>query len=473
MTSMTATKAASGALLAACAFLLPAVGVAPGAFAQAPASGQPADALKTAFDALPEAERRAIQDALVWTGDYKGAIDGVLGRGGREAIAAYARRARLAPESLLDDARRKQLLAEAQKLRAAARFATVQDPRSGVAIAFPAAVFTRKMDMPTGARWTNAANSAALETFRDSEADLPLIYERLRSAPGRRVTYGVLRPDFLVVSGEDQRGMFYTRVARGEVGGRPVSRGYSLVYARALQPSFETFSIAISNGFQPFAAPTAAQGAVASSPAAASAPAGPAAPRRVVEATAIALAPNRALTALSRDCPDLRVADRPAKIVRRDEANGLALLETQGLRAALAHPAIRAPGEADVFVLFAAQAGGRADVSLTPGRVLPQGASGGPWRVSAAVQDGVGGAAVFDRSGSWMGVLAQPPQGPRRVAGVIPQSAWRIVPAEAAAAFLAASGVKLEQGVVTTVEKSAGDIAGANAAAMVAVSCQR
>ncbi len=248
-----------------------------------------------------------------------------------------------------------------------------------------------------------------------------------------------------------------------------MTRGYTLVYARDLQSSFDVFSIAISNAFQPFPAP-AAQGQVAATGAPAVTPS---APRRVIEATAIALSPTRAFTALSRDCPDIRIADRPARIARRDSATGLALVETQGLRAAMTNPASRAPSEADVFVLFAAQAGQGASVSLTPGRTIAPAAASGPWRVSAAVQDGVGGAAVFDRSGSWMGVVAQPPQEPRRIAGVIPQSAWPIVPADAVLSFLTASGVKLETGVITTVEKSAGDIASANAPALLAVSCQR
>jgi hypothetical protein len=84
-----------------------------------------------------------------------------------------------------------------------------------------------------------------------------------------------------------------------------------------------------------------------------------------------------------------------------------------------------------------------------------------------------GGAAVFDRSGAWMGLLAQPAQEPRRIAGVIPQAAWRMASAEAAVAFLSSSGVKLDAGVITAVEKSAGEVAGANASALVAVSCQR
>ena len=204
---------------------------------------------------------------------------------------------------------------------------------------------------------------------------MPALFERLRApAPTRRVVYSVLRPDFLVVSGEDERGMFYTRAARGEAAGRPLVRGYTLVYARALQPSFETFAIAISNGFQPFPSTQAPASVAAAGPA----PVAPPPPRRVIEASAIALGPDRALTSLSRDCPDMRLGDRPAKIARRDAESGLALIETQGLRAALVRPATRAPGaDADVFALFAAQAG----VSLAPGRVLEPVGEGAPWRV--------------------------------------------------------------------------------------------
>ena len=166
----------------------------------------------------------------------------------------------------------------------------------------------------------------------------------------------------------------------------------------------------------------------------------------------------------------MRLGDRPAKIARRDAESGLALIETQGLRAALVRPATRAPGaDADVFALFAAQAG----VSLAPGRVLAPVGEGAPWRVSAPVQDGVGGAPVFDRTGALVGVLAQPPQEPRRIAGVIPQAAWRMTTSAQILAFLSAANVKLDTSEAPSGEKSAGDVAGANAAALLAVSCQR
>lgn len=473
MTSYAFTRRLAGALFAGCSVLLAGAHFAP-LRAQAPASAPAPDPLREAFDALPEAERRAVQDALVWSGDYKGSIDGVLGRGGVAALSAFAKRAKTTPEALLADARRKILLAETQKLKTQMRFTLVQEARSGASIALPAAVFTRKADTPNGARWSNAAGSASVETFREADVELPALFERLRAAaPGRKVAYSILRPEFLVVTGEDQRGMFYIRAARGDVNGRPMTRGYTLVYARTLQESFDVFSIAISNGFQPFPAVAASAQASASAGSPAGAVPTPPAPRRVIEATAIALSPTRALTALARDCPELQAGGAPGKVIRRDESTGLALIETQGLRAVFARPAARAPGEGDVFVLFSAQAGARASVSLAPGRMMTPVAATGAWRVSAAVQDGVGGAIVFDRSGSWMGVLAQPPQEPRRIAGVIPQAAWRMASADAALAFLAASGVKVEAGMITAVEKSAGDVASANAGALVAISCQR
>jgi hypothetical protein len=53
---------------------------------QRPAAAAPAatdaayEAARTAFEALAEPERQAVQEALVWTGDYNGGADGAFGR---------------------------------------------------------------------------------------------------------------------------------------------------------------------------------------------------------------------------------------------------------------------------------------------------------------------------------------------------------------------------------------------------------
>src|SRR5206468_3011899 len=54
------------------------------------AGGSGYEAARRWFESLPAPERRAIQDALVWTGDYNGTNDGNFGKRTRDAIAAFA-----------------------------------------------------------------------------------------------------------------------------------------------------------------------------------------------------------------------------------------------------------------------------------------------------------------------------------------------------------------------------------------------
>ncbi|MDB5571084.1 MAG: Peptidoglycan-binding domain 1 protein [Hyphomicrobiales bacterium] len=73
---------------------------------RAPAPEAAQDPARAAFEALPEPERRALQDALTWTGDYKGAPDGGYGRGTRDALNAWSARAKTPPGRALDEAAR-------------------------------------------------------------------------------------------------------------------------------------------------------------------------------------------------------------------------------------------------------------------------------------------------------------------------------------------------------------------------------
>lgn len=44
------------------------------------------DAAKAAYESLPEPDRKALQDALVWTGDYNSVITGTYGRRTHDAL---------------------------------------------------------------------------------------------------------------------------------------------------------------------------------------------------------------------------------------------------------------------------------------------------------------------------------------------------------------------------------------------------
>ena len=80
------------------------------------------EAAKATFEALPEAERKGLQDALVWTGDYNSVINGAFGRRTYDAILAWRTRENR-PGETLDARARAGILAAAEAARRAAEMA--------------------------------------------------------------------------------------------------------------------------------------------------------------------------------------------------------------------------------------------------------------------------------------------------------------------------------------------------------------
>jgi len=78
------------------------------------------DAARSAFEALAEADRSAVQDALIWTGDYSGVTDGNFGRQTFAAITAFQTRMQQPPNGVLAPQVRSALLSAAQRARGAA-----------------------------------------------------------------------------------------------------------------------------------------------------------------------------------------------------------------------------------------------------------------------------------------------------------------------------------------------------------------
>ena len=441
----------------------------PAALATATASS----AASAAFEALPEAERRAVQDALVWTGDYKGVVDGHFGTGTRDAIVAFAKRAHLPADGTLGDKARASLIATAAKAKEAVAFTLTSDPRSGVRIGVPLKLLPKTTDAKTGTRYAAADGAATLETVASTagEADLSATFDRLTAdAPGHHVTYKILRPDFLVVSGTTAGGTFYTRMARGAVNDAAELRGYTLTYPNALKPQFDVIAIAIANAFEPFPAPAAA----------------PAAPSRSAPLVASALADGAdlALSILPPGaCTDLQVAGHQGRISRQDAGSSLVLLDVPGLQvpgstARPLPPFAAAPvSGTPVVVLFetAAAAGAVPPASglfATAGELLAPPAGAANAAITAPLQAPATGAVVFDRTGALVGLVAAVPQMPRLVAGIAPRSTYSIVLATALAGFLGSAERPL-QSVATAAQiaVTAAAIAAAAGTSIVPVTC--
>ena len=423
--------------------------------AQTPAPSSADDAAmaaqKAAFLALPEATRKAAQEALVWLGLYVGVNDGDFGKRTRDAILAFQASLKAPADGTLSAPQLQALLAAAQKARDASGFQVVSDPKSGAKIGAPLKLL-------------NARTSVRLDFASSGDADLAALYARLSTVtPTRKVAYKAIKPDaFFVVSGQDGATTFYTRFDKNTTANPPI-RGFTFAYPASQAAQLNRVAIAVANSFEPFpelaAAPAASAAVSAAAPPAPSS--GP--PTAVPEpaATALVIAPGKALTALkAADCPNPTVAGKPVRIERADAATGLMMLagdfDWDGEAPRLGGPA------QDLVVLgFAGQRRAASSASVAGGETWPV--------VIAAVDKSTSGGPVFDRRGALVGLVAPIADEPKRVAGIALAAPHALIAPEAVRAFLGGG----EPASGSAAPLSAGDIAARERHALVAVFCQQ
>ncbi|MEH3147580.1 MAG: peptidoglycan-binding domain-containing protein [Methylobacterium frigidaeris] len=444
------------------------------ALAQAPRPAPPAarpvtapdptfEAAKAAFEALPEDERRRMQDALSWVGDYNSVVSGAFGRRTFEALQAWQGRFGGPGTGILDDRARAALIASGDAARKAVGFAVKDDPATGIRLGVPERLLPKHGRAPGGSRWQSADGRVTLDSkdFPPGETDLDALFERATLAtPERKVTYKLRRPDFIVATGETPTGKFYIRYAAGTEG----VRGFTLAYDKALARDLDRLVIAVANSFVPFPAQTAPMAASGAAPVAAAPPAAviPAGPGPGTSSTGLVVAPGRVLTTAAGACAAPVVAGAPGRVLRQE--GGLALIEVAGASPRGAMPAL-APSapEADEAVVVVA-AGSTGGLEVAPG------ATGAGGALVAPLQPGAAGAPVLDRSGRLVGLVARLPASPRLVAGVMPAMPHPMVEAATLRRFLGADAPAAQ--AAGAEPRSAGSLAAALAGRVVAVRCR-
>jgi hypothetical protein len=423
--------------------------------AQTPAPPSADDAAmavqKAAFMGMPEASRKAAQEALVWLGLYVGVNDGDFGKRTRDAILAFQASLKAPADGALSAPELKALIAAAQKARDAAGFQIVSDPKTGAKIGAP----LKLLSALAGARLDFASNA---------DTDLGALYTRLSAAtPTRKIAYKAIKPDaFFVVSGQDGPVKFYTRFDKNPNANPPI-RGFTFAYPASQTATLDRVAIAIANSFEPFPESAAAPGVSAATspatPTASSAAPPPAVPQPA--ATALVVAPGKALTALKADdCPHPTVAGKPVRIERADAATGLVLLAGDFASNGGA-PRLGSPAQDLVVLGFDGSRLAASSASFTGGDARPF--------VTAAVDKGASGGPVFDRRGALVGLVAPIAGEPKRVGSVALTSPHALIAPDALRAFLGAS----EPASEGAASLSAGDIAARERKALVAVFCQQ
>lgn len=387
----------------------------------APAQDPAQVAAAKAFEAFDPAERRAIQRDLVWAANFAGAATGEFGPLTFAALKRFEAEAKRPQDGLLTPEERQLLVKMADAGRKAFAFIIENDPTSKMRIGVPTRILSKRSTGPAGlSRWQDVADLATLDlSLGKPEDTLENLFERGTSAnvQGRKITYKLLRPDFFVISGETQNGKFYRRLEKGADG---TLRGFSIGYDKRLSPEFDRLVIAMASTFEaiPSARPISVASGGTNVPPAPTRPTAPD-PKRV---SAVEIAPGKFVTAASAaNCKSLALGNAPVTIEKRSDTLLLLAIARDGGK-----PLPIATSTGGEAILLQRD---RAGALQTANALLASG------RAEAPLQAGGAGAALVDRSGALVGLVAEEPRLVTQVAGVVPASRYRFADAKALADF--------------------------------------
>jgi hypothetical protein len=372
------------------AALLPAiVGAAPKRPAQAPAPNPVA----TSYAAMPEADRIAIQDDLVWTGDYNGVVNGDFNNRAIAGAKAFQKRRGGKDTGVLNPPERTALSRAAKQRRTAAGWQIVVEPMTGVRLGIPAKLVGAAVRAATGSRWASAHGEVQIETFKmPPGTTLQAAYDAQRKEPAqRKPSYNVLRPDFFVVTGSQGLKKFYVRAQEkdGSI------RGFSILYDQAMEGTFDPIVIAMSNAFATAPSMTAGE---------------PMTHRKVEYGTAVVLdraghlATSRQVT---EECQTITVSGAgPAVVAGAEKDGGLAVLRVYGVRGlqpiSLANAGHDGPLNLRGIADPSMQNGADATTTVAATAVGPT--------LAPTPLPGFAGAAALDREGKLTGIVDLRPQ---------------------------------------------------------------
>jgi hypothetical protein len=399
----------------------------------AAAARKPANAgLRDTYNAIPLAERIALQFDLTWTGDYIGLSNGEFSDRLVAAVRAFQKRRRGKETGLLSPEQRAALTASAKRLQNEVGWRLVEDAATGIHLGLPAKFATENAAIHGGNRWSSAQGQLQIETFRISNgATLEAVFEQQKKEPtGRRVSSSVLRPEFFVVSGTQGLKKFYVRAAAndGQV------RGMTVLYDQAMEGSMDRVVIAMSSAFSPFGD----EG---------NAVADRAPVRRKVEyGTGLVVSATGHILTDRQVIDGCHVTTIPGHghAERVAETAELALLRIYGARnltsLALLGTAATAGNVTLIGIADPQAQGAGAAVSSVAARLTT---SGQQRILEPAPAFGFSGAAALDSQGRFIGMVAQKPPVVAGPGGTVQAT---LVPAESVVRFLEAQGVASSSG---------------------------
>lgn len=196
---------------------------------------------------LTREEKMAIQEALVWTGDYQSKIDGAFGRGTRNAISQYQERMGYEVTGYLTTRQINELTGNYLATIARLGFRTFRDDAAGIEVQFPTALVEFDKYEPPFVHYRPKPGQKVRVLLISQEGDrnvLSALYdimETLEIVPLEG--YRTRKKDFFVLSGRNDEIVSYT-FARHENG---FIKGFTLIWPPEMDDPMERVAVAMFN----------------------------------------------------------------------------------------------------------------------------------------------------------------------------------------------------------------------------------
>lgn len=354
-----------------------------------PAKTDSAPASSGELAGIPPAERRKIQAALYWAGDF---ANEAAGGGAMEAaIRNFQKRNKSKITGMLTTEQRAALISAADSHEQEFGWSVVVDPATGVRIGLPSKLVPNARDAAHGTRWFSPHGEVQVETFRVTDKSLAALFDEEKKKPSRTIEHSVLNDDNFIVSGMQGLKLFTVRAkARdGEI------RGFTLLYDQMMEGIVAPVMVAMATAFSPFPerpAPFASLG------------------KKVEYGTGLIVSTEGHIVTARKVVQDCQVivADGlgNAEPVADDEGNGLALLRVYGAHKLPALSLAREIATAGDITLIGIPDPKEQNGAKTLTEIKAKLADGAAIALNqSAPMAGFAGAAALDAKGQFVGIM--------------------------------------------------------------------
>jgi peptidoglycan hydrolase-like protein with peptidoglycan-binding domain len=195
---------------------------------------------------------RVQQEALIWTTDYEGVIDGKNGEGTVSAIKKFQSRLGNPATGSLSDDELVKLIKTGFAKRDALKFKQVVDKVAGVSVGIPEGLFSGSSTKTWGSSWNSKKDGIAIDTLRLKDVSLRELYDKLLSINNRTVAYKRFEDDsWFVISAFEKDAAIYVRANLVHVAGQPDEiRGFSIWMSKTRPPSYQAIAPAMLSSFR-------------------------------------------------------------------------------------------------------------------------------------------------------------------------------------------------------------------------------